>query len=181
MDCEVEETKIVSMKESLQFKETQKFTQWWLWLIILAPIILTVFNILGSILNVFGGYTPDDSGNASISWISGRISIFQFIFVLIYILTILFLALSKLKVVVLNNEIRIRHLLFFKKVINLSDINETKKIDYDFVGYGIRKTKKYGTVYNVKGKKGVALTLTNGQNYLIGSQKPEQLLKSLSK
>ncbi|MDO6472330.1 hypothetical protein [Maribacter sp. 1_MG-2023] len=89
------------------------------------------------------------------------------------------MALSKLKVVVLNNEIKICHLLFFKRVINLSDINEAKNIDYNFVGYGIRKTKKYGTVYNVKGKEGVAFTLKNGEKYLIGSKKAEQFLKSL--
>lgn len=169
------------MKEKIRFKETQKFTQWWLWLIILAPIILAAFNIVGSILYVFGGYTPDDSGNASISWISGRISMVPFIFVVIYILTILFLAFSKLKIVISNNEIRINHLLFFKKVIRLSDVVDYRITDYDFVGYGIRKTKKYGTVYNVKGKDGLAITLNNGNKYLIGSQKVTQFLKSLSK
>ncbi|WP_424000831.1 hypothetical protein [Maribacter sp. IgM3_T14_3] len=169
------------MKEKIRFKETQKFTQWWLWLIILAPIIIAAFNIVGSILYVFGGYTPDDSGNASISWISGRISMVQFIFVVIYILTILFLAFSKLKIVISNNEIRINHLLFFKKVIRLSDVVDHRITDYDFVGYGIRKNKKYGTVYNVKGKEGVTFTLKNGEKYLIGSQKAEQFLKSLSK
>ncbi|MGO4919145.1 hypothetical protein [Maribacter spongiicola] len=169
------------MKEKIRFKETQKFTQWWLWLIILAPVIIAAFNIVGSILYVFGGYTPDDSGNASISWISGRISMVQFIFVVIYILTILFLAFSKLKIVISNNELRINHLLFFKKVIRLSDVVDYRITDYDFVGYGIRKTKKYGTVYNVKGKDGLAITLNNGNKYLIGSQKATQFLKSLSK
>ncbi|WP_299326073.1 hypothetical protein [uncultured Maribacter sp.] len=169
------------MKEVIRFKETQKFTQWWLWLIILAPIILAAFNIISSILYVSGGYTPGVSGNVSMSWISARVSMFQFVLVLIYILTILFLALSKLKVVVINNYIKIRHLLFFKKVIGFNDIMDYQITNYDFVGYGIRKTKKYGTVYNVKGKEGVAFTLENGEKYLIGSQKAEQFLKSLSK
>ena len=179
MDVEVEKEKIVIMKEIIRFKETQKFTQWWLWLIVLAPIILAVLNILSSILYAFGGYSSSDSGNVSISWISARISMVQFIFVLIYILTILFLALSKLQVVVSNNEIKIRHLLFLNKVIDLSEVTEQYIINYDFVGYGIRKTKKYGTVYNVKGKEGVAITLTNGEKYLIGSQKAEQFSKTL--
>jgi hypothetical protein len=169
------------MTAGLRFKETQKFTQWWLWLIILAPIILAAFNIVSSILYVVGGYTPSDSGNVSMSWISARVSMFQFIFVVIYIFTILFLALSKLKVVVSNNEIKIRHLLFFNKVIDLSEVEEEQIINYDFVGYGIRKTKRYGTVYNVKGKEGVAITLTNGEKYLIGSQRSQELLISLSK
>ncbi|WP_036155325.1 hypothetical protein [Maribacter forsetii] len=168
------------MRADLRFKETQKFTQWWLWLIILAPIVLTTINLVSTIISLYGGSISNDSSNVSISWISGRISMVQFIFVLIYVATILFLALSKLKVLVSDKEIKISHLLFFQKVINLSDINEAKKIDYDFVGYGIRKTKKYGTVYNVKGKKGVALTLTNGKKYLIGSKKPTELLAAIS-
>ncbi len=181
MDGEVEAEIIIRMKAGVQFKETQKFTQWWLWLIILAPIILAVFNIIGVILYMFGGFSPVDLENVSVSWISGKVSIIQFICFLIYVGTILFLVLSKLKVVVSDSEIKIGHLLFFNKVIDLSEIVEQEIVNYDFVGYGIRKTKKYGTVYNVKGKEGVAMTLTNGEKYLIGSQKSEQFLKSLSK
>lgn len=169
------------MKEPTHFTETQKFTQWWLWLIILAPIILMGLRIVYVVTVLFGGYTPDESGNVSISWISGRITIFQFVFLIIYLFTILFLALSKLKVVVTNNEIRISHLLFFKKVIHLSDVIDHRITHYDFVGFGIRKTKKYGTVYNVKGKEGLEISLNNGHKYLIGSQKAEQFSKSLSK
>ncbi|WP_396634069.1 hypothetical protein [Maribacter sp. R86514] len=169
------------MKRAIRFKETQKFTQWWLWLIILAPIILAFFNLLGIILYVFSGYTSGDSGNVSVSWVSGSVSIIQFIGFLIYVATILFIALSKLKVLVSDKDIKIHHLLFFSKVIDFNEVVEKQIVNYNFVGYGIRKTKKYGTVYNVKGGEGVAITLINGEKYLIGSQKAEQLLKSLSK
>ena len=169
------------MKGPIHFKETQKFTQWWLWLIILGPIILIALKIISSILYVFGGYSSDDSENLSMSWISGRISLVQILFALFYLLTILFFVLSKLKVVVSNNEIRICHFLFFKKVISLNEVVDQRIINYDFVGYGIRKTKKYGTIYNVKGKEGVAFSLKNGKKYLIGSQKAEEFLKSVSK
>ena len=91
------------------------------------------------------------------------------------------MALSKLKVVVSDKDIKIRHLLFFSKVIDLNEVVEQQIVNYDFVGYGIRKTKKYGTVYNVKGKEGVSITLTNGKKYLVGSQKSKEFLKSLLK
>lgn len=165
---------------SFNFQETQKFTQWWLWLIILAPIILTGLKIVSSIMVVFSGYIPDDSGNNSMMWIANRIPLSKIVFVLLYLLTILFLAIAKLKVVV-SDTIKIRHLMFFKKVISLSDIVEATAINYDFVGYGIRKTKKYGTVYNVKGKEGISLTLKNGKKYLIGTQRSQEFLKSISK
>ena len=181
MDGKVETEKVVSMKRAIRFKETQKFTQWWLWLIILAPILLFVIGKVITIISLFTAQIPNASGNISISWISGRLSIVQFICVLVYIATILFLALSKLKVVVSDKDIKIRHLLFFSKVIDLNEVVEQQIVNYDFVGYGIRKTKKYGTVYNVKGKEGVALTLTNGKKYLVGSQKSEEFLKSLLK
>ena len=44
-------------------------------------------------------------------------------------------------------------------------------IDYGFVGgYGIRKTKKYGTIYNTSGSKGIKLTLKSGEILVIGIQ-----------
>ena len=56
-------------------------------------------------------------------------------------------------------------------MIHLSDVIDHRITHYDFVGFGIRKTKKYGTVYNVKGKEGLEISLNNGHKYLIGSQK----------
>jgi len=169
------------MKRAIRFKETQKFTQWWLWLIILAPIVLTAISVISTLISLYGGSISNDSGNVSVSWVSGSVSIIQFIGFLIYVATILFIALSKLKVLVSDKDIKIHHLLFFSKVIDFNEVVEKQIVNYNFVGYGIRKTKKYGTVYNVKGGEGVAITLINGEKYLIGSQKAEQLLKSLSK
>lgn len=168
------------MEQKIHFKELQSFTQWWLWLIIFSPILLIFINIISTIISLFSGYSPYESGNVSISWISGGISILQVVFLVIYILTILFLALSKLRIVVTNNEITIRHLLFFKKVIRLNDIVNKEMVNYKFVGYGIRLTKKYGTVFNVKGTEGIFLTLTDGNKYLIGTQRPTELFKSIS-
>ncbi|MEP2278274.1 hypothetical protein [Maribacter sp.] len=163
------------MKEGVQFKETQKFTQWWLWLIILAPIILFVIKVISTRIYVFGGYAAAETSNSNMIWIANRITLGELLPYFFYLLTVLFLVLIKLKVVVTNKKIKIRHLLFFSKIIDLSEVTEQQIINYDFVGYGIRKTKKYGTVYNVKGKEGVAITLDNGEKYLIGSQKAKEL------
>ncbi len=181
MDGEVEAEIIIRMKAGVQFKETQKFTQWWLWLIILAPIILFAIKVISTRIYVFGGYAVAETSNTNMIWIANRVTLGELLPYLFYLLTVLFLVLIKLKVVVTDKKIKIRHLLLFTKVIDLSEVVKQQIITYDFVGYGIRKTKKYGTVYNVKGKEGVAMTLTNGEKYLIGSQKSEQFLKSLSK
>ena len=53
MDGKVETEKVVSMKRAIRFQETQKFTQWWLWLIILAPILLFVIGKVITIISLF--------------------------------------------------------------------------------------------------------------------------------
>ncbi len=40
---------------------------------------------------------------------------------------------------------------------------------------GIWLFTKYGTVYNTRGNKGLALELKNGKKFLIGTQKMEEL------
>jgi len=169
------------MKREIRFKESQKFTQWWLWLIILAPMLLFVISTVITYVRLFTAQIPNDSGNVSMMWISNKISFAELLPYFLYVLTVLFFAFTKLKVVVTNNEICIRHLIFFKKKISLTEIEESRITDYGFVGYGIRIARKYGTVYNVKGNQGVALTLKNGKRYLIGSQKAKELLQAISK
>src|SRR5690554_7570605 len=44
-------------------------------------------------------------------------------------------------------------------------------------GWGIRFTMKYGTVYNIKGNKGLFVKLKNGKTFIVGTQKPEELEK----
>ncbi len=101
--------------------------------------------------------------------------------VLTYILTILFVRFSKLVVNVTDKEIRIRHLIFFKKVLLLKEIEQLSLVKYNFLGYGIKTSKKYGTVYNVKGNQGVLIRLKHGRKYLLGTQKPTELLNIVSK
>ena len=63
-----------------------------------------------------------------------------------------------------------------KREIRWSEVKTYQIVDYGFVGgWGIRMGTKYGTVYNTKGKIGLALELTNGRKYCIGTQKEEEL------
>ena len=65
---------------------------------------------------------------------------------------------------------------FVKKHFAWKDIQGAKTLRYGFVGgYGIRLLTPYGTVYNIKGKEGLALELKNGKKYLIGSQKTDEI------
>lgn len=65
---------------------------------------------------------------------------------------------------------------FVKKDFLWQEIDTAEVIDYGFVGgWGIRLWTKYGTVYNVKGSKGLYVKLKNGKSFVVGTQKSDEL------
>ena len=62
------------------------------------------------------------------------------------------------------------------------DIEEYYACEYrpirDYGGWGIRYGLK-GKAYNVSGKKGVQLVFKSGKRLLVGSQRPEELVKAI--
>ena len=69
-----------------------------------------------------------------------------------------------------------------KKRVGWNEIKSTKVVNCGLVGgWGIRLWTKYGTVYNTKGNKGLAIELKNGKKFLIGTQKETELNKILDK
>ena len=59
--------------------------------------------------------------------------------------------------------------------INLSDVSELKIVEYKFVGYGFRRSHKYGTIYNVIGNKGLQIILKSGKKILLGTNNVAEL------
>ena len=77
-----------------------------------------------------------------------------------------------------QHEIKMSFFPFVKKRLSWREIKNIKIVDYGFVGgWGIRLGTKYGTVYNIKGTKGLAIELVNGKKFLIGTQKEIELQK----
>jgi hypothetical protein len=65
---------------------------------------------------------------------------------------------------------------FVKKTIYWRDVEKAEVINYGWVGgWGLRKSRKYGTVYNTSGSKGLHLVLKNGKQMVIGTQKEKEL------
>ena len=155
------------MIPKILFQEEQKFTQWWLWLLLLAPVGFIFYNLLQPIINNIS-YTDDNAVAAVLSkdfWIP----------LLILLLILILFLLLKLKTEITSEAIHMRYYPLFSKTWKWEDIATAEVITYGFVGYGIRISIKYGMVYNVKGNKGLALTLKNGKKVVIGTQKPEEL------
>ena len=61
------------------------------------------------------------------------------------------------------------------------DIEYAELVNYGFVGgWGVRFFTKYGTLYNVKGKMGLAFKLKSGKKICIGTQRPEEMRRILA-
>ncbi|AWG20683.1 hypothetical protein FFWV33_03575 [Flavobacterium faecale] len=151
------------------FQEEQKFTQWWLWLVLIGVALMPAYGIYKQIIlgGVFGDKPMSDSGLIIAAVVSfGLLLLFLF---------------SKLKTTINDKEILINFFSFTNKSIQWQDVKSAELITYSFVGYGIRLFTKYGTVYNTKGNKGLALELKNGKSLLIGTQKMEELKEVVTK
>lgn len=151
------------------FKEKQKFTQWWLWLLLLGIGFLPIYAIYNQIFlgNKFG-----DNPMSNLGLILFSLFIFFFIF---------FFYSLKLKTIISTNEISFRFIPFNSKKVKWKEIASIEVINYGFVGgWGIRYGTKYGTVYNVSGKKGLAIKLKNNKRFVIGTQKSIELEKVIN-
>jgi len=153
----------------IEFKEEQKFTQWWLWIILIGIGLLPVFGIYKQLIigEKFGSKPMSDIG-----------LIFFAIFIFSLIALFWFM---RLKTEIDESGIRMSFFPFVKKKVNWNEIKRVKIVDYGFVGgWGIRLWTKYGTVYNTKGKIGLAIELNNGKKFLIGTQKENELNRILN-
>ena len=154
----------------IEFREEQKFTQWWLWLILIGLGILLIFGMYKQLIlgEKFGDNPMSDIGLIIFCvFIYGIIALFWFM---------------RLKTEIDQNEIRVNFFPFVKKRINWKEIENAEIVNYGFVGgWGIRLWTKFGTVYNTKGNIGLAIELTNGKKILIGTQKENELNKIVEK
>ncbi|MCG2431589.1 hypothetical protein [Aequorivita xiaoshiensis] len=152
------------------FKEEQRFSQWWLWLILIGIGALPIIAIYQQIFNA------PKLGDSPISAL-GLIVFSLFIFGLIALFWFM-----RLKTNIDQNEIRMSFFPFVKKQVNWKDVKSAQLVNYGFVGgWGLRLGTKYGTVYNTKGNRGLAIELLNGKKFLIGTQKETELREILAK
>ena len=149
----------------IEFHEKQKFTQWWLWLLLIAISVLPFIGIFFSHLI----FPESDAENISDSSTT-------IIFAVTMVLVIILFLLMTLKTDIDQKAIKMSFFPFVKKRIEWKDVKKAEVINYGFVGgWGIRLFTNYGTVYNTSGNKGLALELQNGKRLVIGTQKEQEL------
>lgn len=160
----------------VQFREQQQFRQPWLW-IVFAAVSLPLLALLG--FSIFQQVVLGEPvGNQPVSDFE-LIGIFSGV-LLLHTLIIGLFWIARLDVAVTQTDVTVRfrpfHLTPMR--IPLRDIVDARARDYsalgEYGGWGIR-VGLGGRAYNVSGTEGVQLTLANGKEILIGSQKSSEL------
>jgi len=140
------------------FEENQKFTQWWLWVILLSFPIISV--------------EPFDENDINVYHV--------LIGLALPIIFYLFELRIKIKEDGLYYQFFPFHLRFHE--IKMDEMESFKAMNYsplkEYGGWGIRYGFP-GKAYNVSGNKGVKVFLKNGSNIMFGSQKYKELAKAL--
>ena len=152
-----------------EFKETQKMTQWWLWAILLGTMGVVLWEMaeealsrqlsLAEFLHSPGLWTP----------------------ILLPIVILGFFYVASLKTKIDPTGIHIHYFPMWRTHIPWEQIESAEIVQYGFVGYGIRFSISYGTVYNAKGNRGLQIVKKNGSKILLGTQRPEELLAAVEK
>lgn len=149
------------------FEEKQRFDQWWIWAILVIVAVLTIPTTFYS--NV---------GNGGRNW--SQINTEDIAGMIIILVVIILFLLLRLKTTITTTDIRMVYFPIVWKTVAVRDTVTLEVIDHGFVGgWGIRWFTTFGTVYNVRGQKGLHIKTNKGKGFVIGTQKPEELRKSL--
>lgn len=148
--------------------EVQKFDQWWLWILLIGLVCIPVYGMVQQLLldEPFGNNPMSDPG--------------LILFFLGMLLFLGFFWYIELRTEIDTSGIRVRLRPISKKVFTWDQIQEVSLISYGFVGYGLRFSPKYGTVYNTAGNKGLSVILKNGRRYVVGTRDTEAIRRKLT-
>lgn len=163
--------------EKVLFKEEQRFTQWWLWLLVSASFSVPLIIMLKE-LAVIDEHTEE----------YGDLLISMGVTVLFAVIILVLFFSMKLVTEITSTEVRVKFppLKMKWKIINLEEIEHFEVKEYspikDFGGYGYRKNLlRKNDAYNVNGKIGLLLQLKNGKKLLIGTQRKQSIEYAMKK
>lgn len=148
------------------FNETQRFTQWWLWLIIAVSTLAVLTEpIINWIQSDFKNSSAFDTG----FWIGcGTLFLVLLLFVLFKLTT----GIDEEGISYQFFPIHLKPILLdWNKIERVGTRKYKPLIEYGGWGYRLGMGVK---ALNVKGNKGIQLKLKNGDSLLIGTQKVDQ-------
>lgn len=156
------------------FEEEQSFSRIWVWIPVALGAILVCYHFFEHI--AFDVSFDNPSSPQWILWLVWPL-VGVGIPILFYVL--------RLNVYVYRRHLYIRFRPFVSRRIHYSEIRSCMARSYrpilEYGGWGIRWRPTRGMAYNVSGKEGVQLVLTDGKKILIGSQRAEDLARAIRK
>lgn len=149
---------------SALFEERQKFTQAWLWALVLVPVLIALPIIL---------LAPKPPGAPGL--------VIAVVVPLALGLPVVIFASAAMTTTVTPAELRLRYVPFFvDKRIPVTDIVRFTPMSCSAwqTGYGIHYSR-FGWVYNVSGGQGIQFELRDGKRLLIGTQRSLEFAAAL--
>lgn len=158
------------------FEESQKFNQWYLWLIMGTSSLVFVGIIINALTQQL--YYGESWGDTPLS--DGALITIMLLMVVALVLGIWLFYRFQLDTRVDRRGLHYRLLPFFThwRFIPKSEINSYTVAPYRFRGIGILPSFLGTLTYNIRGKYGLRLQYNN-KEILIGTQKPEALEEAI--
>lgn len=166
----------------LIYYEKQRYNLRWLWLIYLFLGLPLLFVVL------YSSWSQLQERALNPVWpASGLVLLLLNGLALLILLLVPVLVNSMVLIVrVFPHEVKIKYGPWYRQTIDLKQVRQLKRTEFDPLeifgthdGYrNSRAIQKLG-VFSVRGREVVQLSLYNGMEVLIGSQRPEALLKAL--
>ncbi len=154
------------------YHEVQRFRQWWLWMLVSGPAVLAWLPFIQQILRGEPvGQNPAPDWVVWLLWLLIGLGL-PFLF-------------GRLRLVleVTDADVLIRYRPFSRRAIPLSDISRVEARSYNAVkeygGWGIKGWSKEKMAYNVSGGRGAELTLRDGRQVMLGSQRADELAAAI--
>lgn len=157
-----------TMNKEVLFTEKQRFTQWWIWVIILIACIIPAWEIYNAVINYRNGISNPAS----------------YIGLVIVVLLMIMLISTRLETEIRKDGINVRFIPFIwsRKIYSWDLFEKVYLRDYkpigEFGGWGVRGIGK-NRALNISGNKGIQLEFMDGRRLLIGTRKPEEIKKIL--
>lgn len=147
------------------FEETQGIRKWWIWVPAILLLLFFGYALTQQLLynNPIGDQPMSDTGLIVISLLT--FLVFAGFFTL------------KLHTRIDERDIKLRFGFLWRGNYSWSQVQSAQIIRYGWAGYGLRLSKKHGTLLSMGGNYGLQLQLQNGDTVTIGTQRKNELEK----
>ncbi|MFD3000098.1 DUF6141 family protein [Pontibacter toksunensis] len=160
-------------EQNILFRERQRFTQFWLWVVVLVVASIFWAGFVSQIV-LDGGFANNPISDVQVI----------VLFIVMGIGFPVFFYSMRLTTLVQPGELQVRFWPFHlsPKRIPLHTVRDYARITYhpirDYGGWGIRWSLR-GKAYNMSGNEGVQLHFYNRKPLLIGSQNADELFEAI--